>query len=465
MNTNAEAKCPVLFIEDDQAFRAVYSANLEDEGYKVSEAETIEQALSVLASGEYPLVLLDLVLTPGGTADQGLDLLSQIKRRSPFSKIVVVSGEGKIDNMTRAVRSGAYDFLTKPVDLDLLLVVMDRARTRYALERRIDDLQSAVSASRPENSMIGSSPCFVEAVRLAEKVAASDLPVLITGESGTGKELTARAIHNQSRRSNKAFVAANCAALPENLLESTLFGHKKGAFTGASSDRKGLFSEADGGTIFLDEIADAPLALQAKLLRALELGEIMPVGAVKPQRVDVRILSATNRNLKEMSEQGTFREDLYWRIKGVNVHLPPLRERPEDIETLAVHFLNLAAHISTDGTARTLTGGAVRALKAHAWPGNLRELRHEMQRATIMAGPSLEIFQEDLSFTASFTASVQSPALEKTNLSLPEKVERLEIEEIRKALASTGGNRSQSAELLGLSRQGLLKKMDRYGLR
>jgi transcriptional regulator with PAS, ATPase and Fis domain len=308
--------------------------------------------------------------------------------------------------------------------------------------------------------MIGESQVFLDAARLAERVAASDLPVLVTGENGTGKELLARSIHQWSPRRGSRFVAVNCGAIPENLLESTFFGHLRGAFTGAVKDQPGLFDEANGGTLFLDEIGDMPLTLEVKVLRALELGEILPVGATHAHQVDVRIVSATNRDLAALVADGRFREDLYWRIKGAEVRLPALRQRSGDVPLLARFFLNRAAHLSPDGRAKLLSDAALEVLASHAWPGNLRELRHAMQRATVLAGTRQEIQPEDLSFTGAERASTPISG-ENT---LPAKIEALERREIESALTKFGGNRSRAAQALGISRQGLLKKMDRFGM-
>ena len=269
----------------------------------------------------------------------------------PRAKIVVASGAGDTQFAVRAVKEGAFDFLTKPIDPDVLLIVVERAVARTRLQRQVESLQDSLAASSPAGAMIGQSKAFEDAVQMAERVARSDLPVLVTGENGTGKELMARTIHEHSPRAARSFVAVNCGALPETLLESTLFGHVQGAFTGAKTDRPGVFAEADGGTLFLDEIGDTPPSLQVKLLRTLESGEIHPVGADRPQSVDVRIVSATNRDLDLHQQTGEFREDFYWRIKGAEIALPPLRERPADIPILAAHFLNQAAALSADGRA------------------------------------------------------------------------------------------------------------------
>ena len=482
---SAEKPC-VLLAEDDAAFRRVYGALLADAGYQISEAADRPAVRRALESepGRFFAVILDLMLPPDGTREGGLAPLAEVVALAPRAKVIVASGAGDVPTMLAAIKHGAYDFLTKPVDPDVLLIVVARAIERARLLREVEDLRSRLEGSLPGDEMVGDSSSFLAARSLAERVARSDLPVLVTGENGTGKELLAKAIHGHSPRANGRFVPVNCGAIPEPLIESIFFGHQKGSFTGAVRDEPGLFREAHGGTLFLDEIGDMPLHLQVKVLRALESGEILPVGASRAERVDVRIVSATNQDLEARIGEQRFREDLYWRIKGAEVRLPALRDRRDDIPLLARHFLNRAAHMSSDGRPKQLDEGALEALIEHAWPGNLRELRHEMLRATVLAADRRTIMAEDLSF-----ACLERPASVSCALitgpdalseaiapaggfippitgqdSLPAKVEALEKREITAALAKTGGNRSKAAIQLGLSRQGLLKKMDRYGI-
>ena len=450
----------LLLVDDDAAFRQVYGRLLRDAGYVVDEAHDRDTVTAAIAEHRYPVILLDLMLPPDGSVEAGLMAISEIATRDPQTNVVVASGAGDTTNLLQAVRRGAYDFLTKPVDPDVLLVVVERALTKYSLNREVAQLQDRLAASHPGTSLVGRSPRFLEAVRLAERVAASDLPVLVTGENGTGKELIARFIHERSSRSNAPFIPVNCGALPEQLAESLLFGHVKGAFTGAHRNHAGLFAEANGGTFFLDEIGDLPLVLQVKVLRALESGEILPVGATSVEVVDVRIVSATNQDLDKLQTEGLFREDLYWRLNGVTVHLPALRERPEDLALLGQHFLNQCANLCFDGAPRRLSEDAQAALRSHDWPGNLRELRHEMQRATVLARGGEELSPTDFSFFS----KEPRPALDRDARSLQERVESLERDLIAEALKNNDHNRTHTAKALGLSRQGLLKKMERYGL-
>jgi DNA-binding NtrC family response regulator len=452
----------VLLVDDDAAFRKVYGGLLRDAGYQVAEAADRESARRAVEETKAGVVLLDLMLPPDGTVEAGLQQLEHTLAKAPGAKVIVVSGAGDTRHMLAAVKAGAYDFLTKPVDPDVLLVVVQRASARLGLEAEVQTLKRSLAEQRPDRAMVGESQAFQAAVAMAEKIAQSDLPVLVTGENGTGKELLARSIHQSSRRKDRAFIAVNCGALAENLLESSLFGHVKGSFTGATRDHKGLFAEAHGGTLFLDEVADMPPSLQVKVLRALEYGEILPVGADRPSHVDVRVISATHKDLLPLQQKGEFREDLYWRLKGVEIRLPALRERKADIPLLAKHFLNQSAQLTPDGRPRLLSDAALEALMEHPWPGNLRELRHEMQRAAVLAGGRREIQPEDLSFTGAERPRPAPGAV--SGGTLQEKVEALERREIEEALKQHHNNRTHAAAALGLSRQGLLKKLERYGL-
>jgi two-component system response regulator AtoC len=463
--TMTMTKTSVLLVDDDRAFRRVYGRLLSDAGHEVIEAIDRPSARAAMAQHRVPVAILDLMLPPDGKTDTGLTELSALLASQPSTKIIVVSGAGDVPHMLSAVRSGAYDFLTKPVDPDVLLIVVERALARYAIERQVESLQDSLRASQPAGAMLGQSPAFIEALRTAEQVAPTNLPVLITGETGTGKELMARAVHSMSQRRERPFLAVNCGALPESILSSTLFGHVKGAFTGATRDRKGIFAEADGGTVFLDEVGDMPAEVQVALLRTLEQGEIVPVGADRPVIVDVRVVSATHKDLAAMVAERTLREDLFWRIRGVELLLPALRDRAGDLPLLAAFFLQQCASLSRDGRVRFLSPATQDALLEHPWPGNLRELRFEMQRATVLAGDRLEIEPEQLAFVAARRAvSARAPKNDRVGAaaSLRERVEALERREIAAALQACHNNRTHAADVLGLSRQGLLQKMQRY---
>jgi DNA-binding NtrC family response regulator len=464
----------VLLVDDDAAFREVYSELLRAEGYAVVEAGAQEEALTRLRKSTARLVVLDLMLPPSHRPEDGAALSRRMLAERPGSKIIVVSGASDTPLALRVVEDGAYDFLAKPVDPDVLLAVLKRAAARLALEDRVAELETRLASRAGDaGGPLGSSPAFLEARSLCERAAPTDVPVLIRGESGTGKEVFARYLHQRSRRADKPFVAVNCGALSPSLLESTLFGHKRGSFTGAVSDSPGLFVEADGGTLFLDELGDMDPALQVKLLRALETGDVLPVGAPRSVRVDVRLVSATHQPLEAQIAKGAFREDLYWRVRGIEIGLPRLADRTGDLPLLAQHFLNQAHALVPRALRASLSPGALRRIEAYGWPGNLRELRHEMQRALVMAAGRGEVLEEDLSPALRGTGAMPGRAGAgagpdadvDADATLEEKITALERREIARALQTTGGNKSQAAAKLGLSRQGLLNKMDRYGLK
>jgi DNA-binding NtrC family response regulator len=462
----------ILLVDDDAAFRDVYRELLIGEGYAVAEAGKAPDALTQLTKSGARLIILDLMLPPSGRAEEGAAVAEKILAQRPEAKIIVVSGAGETPLALHLVQRGAYDFLAKPVDPDVLLAVVGRAAARLALEDRVAELERSLTAKAGDaGGPLGGSPSFLEAMRICERAAPTDVPVLITGESGTGKEVFARYLHAKSRRRDRAFVAVNCGALSPTLLESTLFGHKRGSFTGAVRDAPGLLAEADGGTVFLDELGDMDPSLQVKLLRTLETGEVLPVGASRAVTVDVRVVSATHRPLEAMIAAKTFRDDLYWRVRGIEIALPRLADRIGDLPLLAQHFLNQARALVPRSGAATLSPAALRRLEAYAWPGNLRELRHEMQRALVMGAGRGEILEEDLSpalrprAPGAAAAATSGPGAPGEGSTLEEKIAHLERHEIAVALAATQGNRSHTATRLGLSRQGLLNKMERYGLK
>lgn len=451
----------VLLIDDDCAFREVYTELLVDEGYLVHEARDMQTARAAFAAHNPRLVVLDLMLPPSGTPEAGATLCDEFLSASPNCKIVTISGTGDTTIALSTVRRGAYDFLTKPIEPDVLFAILDRAQARFALEDRVLSLETSLASPADGSGLLGSSRAFLAARSLCEKVAPTKVPVLITGATGTGKEVMARYLHERSSRASGPFVAINCGALNTNLLESTLFGHKKGSFTGATHDAQGLFRAANGGTLFLDEIGDTEPALQVKLLRALEAREVMSVGATEPTAIDVRLVSATHQPLAQRIAEGTFREDLYWRIRGIEVELPNLEKRSGDLELLARHFLNQARALIPGAGGAKLSSDALRAMEAYGWPGNLRELRHEMQRGMVMAGPRGEIFLEDLSPALRNALAGGKAVVGET---LDAKIASLERAEIIAALGATSGNKSQAAERLGVSRQGLLNKIARHGI-
>jgi two-component system, NtrC family, response regulator AtoC len=433
----------IILVEDDRELRAFLAEALDDAGYTVGDFPTADAAFEYLAGGgRADAVVTDLIM-PGM---RGQELLHEIRARRPELSVIIITAFGAIDSAIALVKAGAYDYLTKPFSTDELLLTLERALEESRLRREVARLSRAATRHLP--GLVGASRAMQEVYDLVHRAAAAAFPVLITGESGTGKELVARAVHQLSGREGR-FVAVNCAALPENLLESELFGHQKGAFTGADREKAGLLETAHRGTLFLDEVTELPPALQPKLLRALEDGEVRRVGATQARRFDVRIVSATNRDIEEQVAQGRFRDDLYWRLHVLHVHLPPLRERPADIPLLAEHFLG----------SRTLAREAMTALTAYPWPGNVRELRNALERATAMA-PAGDISVDDLPPRMRPVGAAVDRVADASRRTLP--LRELEREYILEVLRQTGGNKSRTAEILGLDRKTLYRKLEEY---
>ena len=448
-----DTKSKLLIVEDDLGLQRQLKWCFDD--YEVLMAGSRSEALAQLRRFEPPVVLQDLGLPPDADGvTEGMATLKEILAVAPQSKVIVVTGNHDRDNAVRAVSFGAYDFYQKPVDTDVLRLIVGRAFNMYALEEQNRQLRENQFNS-PFEGMIATDEGMLKVCRMIEKVAPVDVSVLILGESGTGKELLARAVHSLSGRKQQKFVAINCAAIPEQLLESELFGHEKGAFTGAVKQTIGKVELADGGTLFLDEIGDMPLALQAKLLRFLQGRVIERVGGRQEIPVNVRVVCATNKDLKAMIAQQQFREDLYFRISEVTVNVPPLRDRRGGATVLANSLLRKFGG-SHGRPKRGFTEEAVAALEAYSWPGNVRELENKVKTAMIMAEGSL-ITPEDLSL---------QEAVDGTLLfNLKEVRTRAERQAIRQALSITDGNVSRTAELLGVSRPTLYDLMDKYGIR
>jgi DNA-binding NtrC family response regulator len=442
----------ILIVDDDVALRRAMATTLGDLGHQAVEAANGEAALGWLSRHEADAVLLDLRM-PGM---DGIEVLGRIRSRPGAPPVAVLTAVPTSDNTIEAMRLGAVDHLAKPIGRDGLRALLSRILTDPASE---PGLPPTGSPTR-EGELLGSSAAIREVQKSIGLLADSDATVLLLGETGTGKEMVARAIHHHGKRSRGPFVPVNCAAIPAELLESLLFGHIRGAFTGAVSDRAGSFREAGGGTLFLDEIGDMVPDTQAKLLRALQERVVTPVGG-RPVPVDVRVIAATHRDLIQAVRAGRFREDLYYRLGVVPLSLPPLRDRLADIIPLAEHFLASAA---ADRAFQRLTADAAAKLLAHPWPGNVRELLNAMKRvATLVRRPT--ITAADLDFLTSVPGEIgggeEHDWLAGT---LPEVVERVEIELIRRALAASGGNRAQAADKLGIRRQLLYQKLGRYGL-
>ena len=434
----------ILIVDDDTALREGLAEALGDLGHRAEQARDGAAALARVARGGIDAVLLDLRM-PGM---DGMEVLRRLRASAEPPPIAVLTAVATAANTIEAMRLGAVDHLTKPIGRADLAALLGRMLPAAAP-------RATTAAVGTTEDIVGGSAAMREVQKAIGMLADTDATVLITGETGSGKEVVARAIHRHGRRGGRAFVAINCAAIPAELLESQLFGHLRGAFTGAVADRPGSFREADGGTLFLDEIGDMDMALQAKLLRVLQERVVTPLGG-KPVAVDVRILSATHRDLARAVKEGTFREDLYWRLGVVPLALPPLRERLADILPLAEHFLTLAA-----GPARRLSAEAAARLLSHPWPGNVRELRNAMERAAVLSRRPV-IGADDLSFLQA--APPAAAADDWLAGDLPGAVARLEAAMIRRALAATGGNRAEAARRLGIHRQFLYEKLRRYDI-
>ena len=456
----------ILIVDDEPGLRQTLDRILGAEGFETTTASDAVEALDTLARNDADLVLCDLRMPTMG----GLEFLERYEAQHGRGLVIAMSAYGDADTAIAAMQRGAYDYLQKPFRAEEVILCVRKAAEREKLRAKIERLEEELSSMRGDGPIVGRSPALLAAIAVARKVARHPSTVLITGESGTGKELIARLIHDEGPRSEKSFVAVNCGAIPETLLESELFGHVKGSFTGATTDKPGLFEEADGGTLFLDEIGELPASLQVKLLRALQEGEVRRVGANAPRRVDVRVLAATNRDLAADVSANRFRGDLYYRVNVVSIHLPPLRERCEDVAELAFHFLRRHnARLSLD--VRHIAPDAMRMLTSYAWPGNVRELENVIERALVMASGStiepahlVDLTGTTTTSVSTTTASSNGPVAAPADFSVKRQTEQLERMLIQRALEQTRGNRTRAAQLLELSHRALLYKIRDYGL-
>ena len=449
----------ILFIDDDRAGREVALFNLRKAGYKVEVASDGTEGLAIFSPGKFDLVITDVKM-PGIS---GIEVLRRIRKTSRDTPVLVITAFGNVDTAVEAMKEGAYDFIGKPFHREQLLLAVEKALERQSLAAEVRDLR--IRATGVERDVVSVSSAMGRVLEMADRVARTEATVLITGESGTGKEAVARRIHVRSPRAEKAFVAVNCAAIPAELLESELFGHARGAFTGAVRDRLGKFRQAAGGTLFLDEIGEMPLPLQAKLLRVLQEKVVDEVGGDSPISVDVRILVATNRDLLERIREGTFREDLYYRLNVVEIRVPPLRERPEDILPLVEHFTK---EISPDREI-SVPPDVMEALTARPWPGNVRELKNACERMVILCRGE-EVSVEDLPPAPATSRPGEPggegfaddwPPLPPEGLSLVD----LEKKVIERALRLKGGNITQAAAYLNVPRHILVYRIEKYGIR
>jgi DNA-binding NtrC family response regulator len=443
----------ILIVDDDDAMCDYLREELEHEGFRAEVAGSGRAGVERVKKGGIDLVVSDVKMPDL----DGLDLLREVRQVHPTPYVITITAFGSIDTAIRAVKLGAFDYITKPFEIEQLVLVIQKALSERDLRSEVTRLREEVARSYRFDNIIGRSAAMQEVFALIRRIAGSPASVLVTGESGTGKELVARAIHAHSPRADRTFVAINCAAIPETLLESDLFGYKRGAFTDARTDKPGLFLEATGGTIFLDEIAELPVTLQPKLLRVLQEHEVRPLGATKSERVDVRVIAATNRNLEDRLRQGRFREDLFYRLNVIHIHLPPLRERGEDVLPLAEHFLTRSA-ARAGKPLRGFRETAKKMLLAYAWPGNVRELENVVERAVALAegeiaGPEdlPPAMRDRKNQDRLSTALVQGLTLEE-----------LEREYIQRVLEAEGGNKTRAAQRLGLDRKTLYRKLEEY---
>jgi DNA-binding NtrC family response regulator len=441
----------ILLIDDDESLRRVTEYNLTAAGFQVIPAASGREGLAAFRDKTPDLVVTDVKL--GDLS--GLEILETVKREAPEIPVIVITAFGSIEMAVNAMRQGAFNFITKPFDRDTLRLSCRKALELKTLQSRNRLLSEELDKLRTLE-METANPVMRELLQTALRVAASEATVLITGESGTGKEVLARLIHRHSPRRERAMVTVNCAAIPPTLIESELFGHVKGAFTGAVASRKGRFQTASSGTIFLDEIGELALEMQAKLLRVLQEQELEPVGSDRREKVDVRIIAATNKDLQEAIRKGEFREDLFYRLGVIPLHMPPLRERPEDIPLLANHFLK---KFNAPPEVR-FSEGAMGRMRRYAWPGNIRELQNLVERCVILRKDSL-LREEDLYFSRPAAAETcLVPEIPPEGLSLEEVEKGL----IQKALSISGGNRSEAARLLRIPRHVLIYRLEKFGL-
>jgi two-component system response regulator HydG len=446
----------LLLVDDDTAHRTMLKAHLGTQNYEIVEAEDGDIAVHLVKERSIDLVLLDLKMK----RMDGMEALAEMHKFKPELPVIIITAFSSVENAVAAMKEGAFDYVTKPVDSDALSLTVKRALDFKRLQQENDSLKQRLGEKFDLGNLIGSSQPMQELAETLALVAPADATVLITGESGTGKELVAGAVHHNSQRKDAPFIKVNCAALHENLLESELFGHEKGAFTGAAELRKGRFELADKGTLFLDEIGDMSLTTQAKILRVLQEGEFERLGGAKTIKVDVRMLAATHKNLEQMAEEGSFRQDLFFRLSVVPLHLPPLRERPMDIPTLAEHFLKRYCDKNRKDI-RSFESEALEALLAYAWPGNIRELENAIERAVILClEEQISLQHLPVQVRQSYEDNAERPFAIRPGLTLKD----MEKELILSTLSQTENNRTRAAEILGITRQTLQNKLKEYGL-
>lgn len=445
----------ILIIDDEEKIRTLLSRIIGLEGFDVQQAGDCKTGLNKLEREDFDVILCDVKLPDGN----GVELTKKIKDKFPLVEIILLTAYGNIPDGVQAIKNGAFDYITKGDDNNKILPLLHRAVEKVDLAKRVIQLEKRLKDRYSFENIIGKSKILLQTIDLARKVSKTDTTVLLTGETGTGKEIFAQAIHEESNRNKQSFVAINCTAFSKDLLEGEMFGHKAGAFTGAIKDQKGLFEEAHNGTIFLDEIGEMAIELQAKLLRVLETGEFIKVGENKPTKVNVRIITATNRDLEKEIQNGNFREDLFYRIAIFQIKLPPLRERVTDIEPLAKHFIDLFSS-KKNHKIKTISDDFIEALKQHTWKGNIRELKNVIERCVILTDDeklNLENLPFDLQKIIKYNlSSANSKKLSTFDLSIAEKIH------IQKVMNYTNGNKTETAKLLNIALTTLYRKLEEY---
>ncbi len=451
----------ILIVDDERIQRESLSGFLKKKNYTVLEARNFEEAYQLVKEKTIDLVLTDVKMS----GRSGYELLKAVKELNPEIIVIIMTAYGSVDEAVAAMKNGAYDYLTKPLDLDEVELLIHRALQFKQLQQENQELRRKLSEKHRIANILTNSPLMEEVLNIAARSASSKTSVLIEGESGTGKELIARAIHHASPRKDRPLVVVNCAAINENLIESELFGHEKGAFTGAVQSREGRLEQADGGTLFLDEVGDIPLGVQVKLLRFLQFGEFERVGSNETRKVDVRLIAATNRNLKELIAKNLFREDFYYRLNVINIQMPPLRKRKEDIPLLVDHFIKKFSQENQKPIAG-ISREAMDALMKYDYPGNVRELENIIERAVVLARSNI-IEKDDLpiQFHVKEKNEDSKPPLEFYQGNFREKIEQFEKDLIIQALKESHFNQSEAARKLEISERNLRYKMQKYGLK
>lgn len=447
----------VLLIDDEEKLRNLMARviGLEGEGFDVVQADNAKSARKKLNQEDFDVVICDVKLPDGN----GVDLITEIKEKQPLTEVILLTAYGNIPDGVQAIKNGAFDYITKGDDNNKIVPLLHKAIEKVSLAKRVLQLERQLDNKYSFNNILGKSKPFKAAIEAAQRVAATEATVLLTGETGTGKEVFAQAIHNASNRGKQNFIALNCSAFSKELLENELFGHKAGAFTGATKDTKGIFEEANNGTVFLDEIGEMPLDLQAKLLRVLEAGEFLKVGESKSTKVNVRIIAATNRDLQKEIEAGNFREDLFYRIAVFQIALPSLQERVVDIEDLAAHFLHLFIN-KTNKKINAMSKPYLEALKKHSWKGNIRELKNVIERSVILTdGTELTVDSLPVELQRLQSNGNNEKILSAFDLASAEKIH------IQKVLNYTNGNKTEAAKLLNIAVTTLYRKIDEYNIK